>query len=213
MSRRVGDVGGIRNSVAVLPISAQRRRASARSGPRTQPARSGVAGRGHGARRRTGAKRARRVPGRRRGARARPNLRARRRRSHARRATSYRTRRAYRVGHAGSRRPKRCIGWRCWHRRERDCGGRGDLAGSARADRATRGPAQMSGCARSATSRPKRSRFTTSIAIAIWTARASWRFLRSRKQTATSRADGMRHRLARLDRKIAKKTDAQLLWS
>ena len=27
------------------------------------------------------------------------------------------------------------------------------------------------------------------------------------------RADGMRHRLARLDRKIAKKTDAQLLWS
>ena len=27
------------------------------------------------------------------------------------------------------------------------------------------------------------------------------------------RADGMRHRLARLERKIAKKTDAQLLWS
>jgi hypothetical protein len=26
-------------------------------------------------------------------------------------------------------------------------------------------------------------------------------------------ADGVRHRLARLDRKIAKKTDAQLLWS
>jgi hypothetical protein len=27
------------------------------------------------------------------------------------------------------------------------------------------------------------------------------------------RADGMRHRLARLDRKLAQKTDAQLLWS
>jgi hypothetical protein len=26
-------------------------------------------------------------------------------------------------------------------------------------------------------------------------------------------ADGVRHRLARLNRKIAKKTDAQLLWS
>ena len=33
------------------------------------------------------------------------------------------------------------------------------------------------------------------------------------EEAAGRRADGVRHRLARIDRKIAKKTDAQLLWS
>ena len=38
-------------------------------------------------------------------------------------------------------------------------------------------------------------------------------FALEESETPGPRADGMRHRLARLDRKIAKKTDAQLFWS
>ena len=47
--RRVGDVPGLRDPAALLPVPAQRRPASARAGARAQPARSGVAGGGHGA--------------------------------------------------------------------------------------------------------------------------------------------------------------------
>ena len=59
---------------------------------------------------------------------------------------------------------------------------------------------------------PKRWRSTTSIASG--TSRAPGRSRSSPLEEADGRrADGVRHRLARLDRKIAKKTDAQLLWS
>ena len=49
-----------------------------------------------------------------------------------------------------------------------------------------------------------------SIANATSTARASWRCSRSRRATPAARADGMRHRLARIDRKISAERTARL---
>ena len=214
---RVGDVPGLEIPGALLQVPAQRRSAPARAGARAQPARSRLAGGGDGAgpcSSRATARRACRdapkrwrsagctsAPGRTIGPSARPP----------------RARRRVLRASGGSRTPtsegKRSTGWGCGTGATPLRGGRGDAGGEVhRVDRAAWRPADERARGARASLPPRRSRSTTSTASGTSRARGSSRSSLL-EEAAGRRADGVRHRLARLDRKIAKKTDAQLLWS
>ena len=84
---------------------------------------------------------------------------------------------------------------------------RGIVARDRRTDRARRIRRLARPARDSVSSRPRRSRSTMSIANATSTARASWR-CSLLQEAPEQRAEGMRHRLARIDRKISGKADA-----
>ena len=101
--------------------------------------------------------------------------------------------------------PRDCTGWDC------DCGAIADsrrprtLAGADRSDRALRIAAAHRGGEALRQFAVEALAIHTSTAIAICARRASWRCSPSTKQPGDRTADSYRHRLARLDRKIAER--------